>query len=192
MWSAAAALAVYMGSLTLTNSDEPALKAEKDRKPAPEFSLKDSSGKTVKLSDYRGKVVLLNFWATWCPPCQTEIPWFVDFQKQYKDRGFAILGVSLDEEGWNAVRPYAARKNLNYEVMIGGEDVAQLYGGVNALPSTFIIDRQGRIANSHTGLAAKNTYQQEIVQLLGSPADDSYRSAVPAFSRGLLAFIRTN
>src|SRR5271166_1832023 len=83
-----------------------AVKPEKDRKPAPDFALKDASGATVKLSDYRGKVVLLNFWATWCGPCEEEIPWFIGFQQEFKDREFAVLGISVDEDGWNAVKPF--------------------------------------------------------------------------------------
>ena len=78
----------------------------------PDFALKDSTGQTVQLSDYHGKVVLLNFWATWCAPCKIEIPWFMEFQREYKDRNFAVLGVSMDEDGWDAVRPYMANHSI--------------------------------------------------------------------------------
>ena len=101
-----------------------AVKPEQERKTAPEFALKDEDGKTVKLSDYKGKVVLLNFWATWCGPCKIEIPWFMDFEQTYKDKNFAVLGVSLDEDGWDAVKPYIKEKKINYRVMIGTEAVA--------------------------------------------------------------------
>ena len=138
------------------------------RKPAPNFTLVDSNGAKVTLASLKGKVVLLNFWATWCGPCQIEIPWFIEFQRQYKDRDFAVLGVSLDEDGWKSVLPFVAREKLNYRVMVTNEEVDQMYGGVDSLPTTFIIDREGRVASSHVGLAGKNTYRQEILTLLGS------------------------
>jgi len=145
-------------------------KPVKDRKLAPDFALKDVAGKTVKLSDERGKVVLLNFWATWCGPCKIEIPWFIDFQQNYKDRDFEVLGVSLDDDGWESVKPYVEMKKINYRVVIGSEEVSQLYGGVDALPTTFMIDREGRIAAIHQGLAGKSEYQNEILDLLdGKP-----------------------
>ena len=93
-----------------------AVKPDKDRKTAPEFALKDSNGQTVHLADYKGKVVLLDFWATWCGPCKVEIPWFIEFEQQFKDRGFAVLGVSMDEDGWDAVKPYIEDHKINYRV----------------------------------------------------------------------------
>lgn len=146
-----------------------AVKAEKERKPAPDFNLKDSDGKAVKLSDYRGKVVLLNFWATWCGPCKIEIPWFMDFEQTYKDKNFAVLGISLDDDGWDSVKPYIQQKKINYRVMIGTEQVAQLYGDVDSLPTTFIIDREGRVAAVHVGLVSKSDYLHDILQLLDTP-----------------------
>ena len=91
-----------------------ALKSEKDRQTAPDFTLKDATGKTVKLSDYRGKVVVLNFWATWCGPCKIEIPWFMEFEQKHKDQGFAVLGVAMDDDGWDAVKPFLERQRVNY------------------------------------------------------------------------------
>lgn len=147
-----------------------AVKPQKDRKPAPDFSLKDVHGRTVKLSDYKGKVVLLNFWATWCGPCKIEIPWLIDFETRYKDRGFAVLGISMDEEGWDVVKPYIERRKVNYRVVIGNDEVADLYGGVASLPTTFILDREGKIAGVHVGLVSKSVYQDEIEQLLETKA----------------------
>jgi len=145
------------------------VKDEKDRKLAPDFTLKDSTGASVKLSQLRGQVVLLNFWATWCPPCKIEIPWFISFQKAYQDRDFAVLGVSLDEDGWKSVTPFVAAEKINYKVVLGSEEMSQIYGGVDALPTTFIIDREGRIAATHVGLVAKKEYENEILNLLDRP-----------------------
>ncbi len=147
-------------------SDEPSVRLAKDRQRAPEFSLKDATGATVKLADYRGKVVLLNFWATWCGPCKVEIPWFMDFEKTYKDRDFAVLGVSMDDDGWQSVKPYVRDRKINYRMVIGTDELAQLYGGVDSLPTTFIIDRDGRIAAHHIGLVGKSDYENEILSLL--------------------------
>jgi peroxiredoxin len=136
------------------------------QKPAPDFALKDATGETVKLSDFHGKVVLLNFWATWCAPCKIEIPWFMEFQREYKDHEFAVLGVSMDDDGWDAVRPYMADHKFNYRIVIGNDDVGKLFGEIDDLPTTFLIDRDGHVAKKHVGLISKNTYEDEITALL--------------------------
>jgi len=138
------------------------------RKPAPDFTLLDAKGVNVKLSDYKGKIVLLHFWATWCGPCKIEIPWFIEFERTYKDRGFAVLGISMDEEGWKVVNPYIEQKRLNYRIAIGDDALAMRYGGIYALPTTLVIDRNGRIAAQHVGLKNKSTYEDDILQMLGS------------------------
>lgn len=135
-------------------------------KGAPDFTLKDASGKRVSLSDFKGKVVVLNFWATWCGPCKTEIPWFIQFQNDLQARGFTVLGVSMDEDGWKAINPYVAEKKINYPVLLADEDVNQAYGGIDALPTTFIIGRDGKVAFLHAGLAPREEYEKEIRQLL--------------------------
>lgn len=145
-----------------------AQKSASDRKPAPDFTLKDAEGQNVKLSDYRGKVVLLNFWATWCGPCQLEIPWFIDFQKEYKSQGLEVIGVSMDDDGWAAIKPFVASHKVNYRILLGNDSVTQLYGGIDSLPTTFLIDRSGRVAKVHVGLAGKNEYLDEIKSLLGT------------------------
>ncbi len=137
-----------------------------DRKPAANFTLADASGAKVALADYKGKVVLLNFWATWCGPCKKEIPWFMEFNKTYKDRGLSVVGVSLDDDGWKSVKPYLAEKKIDYTVVVGNDAVSKSYGDVDSLPTTFIIDRDGRIAFTHTGLVSKDTYEKEIQSLL--------------------------
>ena len=143
-----------------------AIKPMKERKQAPQFTLKDATGKPLKLSDLKGKVVLLNFWATWCGPCKIEIPWFIEFEQKYKDKGFAVLGVSMDEDGWKDVKPYVELKKINYRVVIGDDQTANLYGGVDSLPTTFILDRDGKIAAVHVGLVSKSDYASDIEQVL--------------------------
>ena len=145
--------------------------AENDRKPAPDFALKDADGKIVNLSDYKGKVVLLDFWATWCGPCKIEIPWFMDLQRKSKDRGFEVLGVAMDDEGWEVVKPFLTEVGVNYRVVIGNDSTAQAYGGVDALPTTFLIDRDGKIAAVHVGLASKKDFEDGIEQLLKLPPE---------------------
>ena len=163
------------------------VKPEQERHPAPEFALKDANGKTVHLEDYKGKVVLLDFFATWCGPCKIEIPWFMEMERKNKDRGFSVLGVSMDDEGWDIVKPFLAELGVNYRVVIGNDSTAQLYGGVDALPTTFLIDRNGKIAAVHIGLASKRVFEDGIEQLLQAPggiikdnADAARGIAVPA------------
>ena len=141
-------------------------KGAKDRKPAPDFTLQDANGKAVKLSDYKGKVVLLDFWATWCGPCKIEIPWFIEFQRKYKDRGFTVLGVSMDEDGWQIVKPFAEEYKMNYPVVLGNDETATAFGGVEVLPTTFIIDKEGRIVATHKGLTGKDEMEKAIEDLL--------------------------
>ena len=166
-----------------SNRPEPQAAAKPERKPAPAFSLKDSDGKTVTLADYKGKVVLLNFWATWCGPCKIEIPWFIDFEQRFKDRGFAVVGVAMDEEGWSAVKPYIEKSKVNYRVLLGNEEVGEAFGGVESLPTTFVIDQDGRIASTHVGLISKSDYENEIVQLLDSAKRSRAGDAVLAARR---------
>jgi thiol-disulfide isomerase/thioredoxin len=137
-----------------------------NRTMAPDFTLNDSNGKPVRLSEFRGNVVLLNFWATWCAPCRVEIPMFIRFQEAYRDRNFCVLGVALDDQGWSVVRPYADAKKINYPVMVGDDRIADLFGGFKAVPTTLIIDRQGRVAATHIGLCQKSDYEGDIKAVL--------------------------
>lgn len=168
------AVAALLWSCSGTQPVNAQAQSIKNRKPAADFTLRDANGSAVKLSDYRGKVVLLNFWATWCGPCTLEIPWFVEFEREYKTQGLAIVGVSMDEEGWTAIKPYVAEHKMNYRVLLGDDSVSQLYGGVDSLPTTFIIDRAGKVAfPPHIGLAGKNEYLKEIQSLLGEQQQTS-------------------
>ncbi len=180
-----AALSLLLPLYSLAQTSAPA--AKKPLKAAPEFALKDSEGKVMKLSDYKGKVVLLNFWATWCGPCKLEMPWFMEFEKTYKDKGFAVLGVAMDDEGWDAVKPYLLKNKVTYRIAVGDEALATKYGGVESMPTSFVIDKQGRIVATHVGLVSKKDYQDDIEKLLG-PAKvvAPKRTSVPARPRGQL------
>lgn len=135
-------------------------------KAAPSWELKNLDGKTVKSSDFDGKVVILDFWATWCPPCKAEIPGFVELQKQYGDKGLVVIGVSLDEQGPAVVKPFMKQFEMNYPVVMGDAKIVQDFGGIEGLPTTFIIDRTGNIVASHVGYAAKEAFEKEITPLL--------------------------
>jgi peroxiredoxin len=135
------------------------------RRTMPDVTLNDASGHPVRLSDFRGKVVLLNFWTTSCQQCDGEIPWFKEFQQTYSD-GLVVLGVSLDKNGWASARPYAEAMKINYRVMVGGEDVARQYGGLRSIPTTLIIDKSGRIAVTHRGFCSKSEYEADTQALL--------------------------
>jgi len=136
------------------------------RSAAPDFSLVDRSGHSVSISAHRGEVVLLNFWATWCSPCKREVPWLVEFQSKYKDRGFTVLGLSLDTDGWTSVAQYIDDARINYPVALATDEVTALYGGVGAVPMTLVIDREGRVAALHLGLLNKDEIEAEIVKVL--------------------------
>jgi peroxiredoxin len=135
---------------------------------APDFALKDLDGKIVRLSDYRGKAVVLNFWATWCPPCRHEIPWFVDLQNQYGPHGLEIIGISMDESGPAAVKRFADRMNVNYKVVMGDAATAARYGGVRVLPTTVYIGRDGKVISTVPGLVSKAEIEGIIQRALSS------------------------
>ncbi len=142
------------------------VKTAKDRPAAPEFTLIGADGAEIRLSAYKGKVVLLNFWATWCGPCLAEIPWFVEFQRTHAARGLAVVGISMDEDGWKSVRPFMETQKINYPIAIGDDALAQKFGGIESLPETLLIDRDGRIASRHVGIVAKSDYEKELIQIL--------------------------
>ena len=135
-------------------------------KGAPAWELKDTDGKPIKSSDFAGKVVVLDFWATWCPPCKAEIPGFVELQKNYSDKGLVIVGVSLDEQGPAVVKPFMKQFGMNYPVVMGDDKIIEDFGGIQAIPTTFVIDRSGKITAKHVGFAPVETFEQEIAPLL--------------------------
>jgi cytochrome c biogenesis protein CcmG/thiol:disulfide interchange protein DsbE len=133
---------------------------------APDFTLKDLDGKPFSFSSTRGKVVILDFWATWCPPCTAEIPHFVELYKEYRERGLEIVGVALDRGGASTVKPFAERNGMNYTVVIGDQRITADYGGIRGIPTTFVVDRQGRIAQKFVGYREKEVFEEAIKSLL--------------------------
>jgi cytochrome c biogenesis protein CcmG/thiol:disulfide interchange protein DsbE len=132
---------------------------------APDFSLHDLNGQPLTLASYRGKVVLLDFWATWCAPCRNEIPHFVALQNQYREQGLQVLGISMDD-GPKPVREFYQQFQMNYPVALGTEKLATAYGGVLGLPVTFLIGRDGQVAAKYIGEVQMPVVEQEIKSLL--------------------------
>ena len=132
---------------------------------APDFSLPDLSGHALQLSSYRGKVVLLDFWATWCDPCREETPHLVELQNKYGAQGLQIIGVSMDD-GPEPVRDFYQHFQMNYPVVMGSADIGKLYGGVLGLPIAFVIAPDGRIYRKHIGATAPFIFENEVKELL--------------------------
>jgi thiol-disulfide isomerase/thioredoxin len=145
-------------------------------KVAPDFVLQDLQGKQVKLSDFRGKAVLLNFWATWCGPCKVEMPWFVELQKQYGPQGLEIVGVALDDSGKDAIEKYAKEMGVNYTILQGQDSVGDAYGAIG-LPTSYFIDRDGKIIDSASGLVSRSEIEENIKKALAGGGSRSAETA---------------
>jgi cytochrome c biogenesis protein CcmG/thiol:disulfide interchange protein DsbE len=152
---------------------------------APDFVLTDLQGHTVKLSDLRGKAVVLNFWATWCPPCKEEIPWLVDLQKRYGGQGLQIVGINMDDGDPKDVVKFAAENSINYPILFGQDKVADLYGGIEYLPTTFYIDRNGVVLDRVFGQPERAEIEKNIQRVIATTAKPVSQPARPAGSAAL-------
>jgi peroxiredoxin len=166
---AIALAALVLGVAVAGAADEATVRATvqpiTDRSPAPAFVLTDAAGKKVKLSDYHGKVVLLDFWATWCHGCKQEIPWFAEFQRKYGSQGLAVVGVSLDDGGWPVVRPFIKTARVPYRMLLGDDPTAKKYS-IGSMPDTYIVDQKGRIASAYVGLVDRDNVEANIQTVL--------------------------
>jgi thiol-disulfide isomerase/thioredoxin len=168
-----ASILLFAFTAVIMAAEEPTVRAvlepAGERKPAPEFLLRDSSGKSLSLKKLRGKVVLLDFWATWCKGCKEELPWFSEFQKNYGRKRFAVVAVSMDDDGWKVVKPFLAHTKVPYlRILLGDEPMGKRYG-INALPDAFLIDQQGSIAAAYTtGMVDKDNLEANIQALLAA------------------------
>jgi peroxiredoxin len=137
-------------------------------KMAPGFTLVDLSGKKVSLSDYKGRPVLVNFWATWCAPCKLEMPWFEEYRAKYKDQGFEVLGIAEDDAPKDEIVKTAKRTGVSYPVLMTDNKVANLYGGVDSLPTSFYVDKTGTVVEETVGLAPKDEVEAHIRKIIGA------------------------
>jgi cytochrome c biogenesis protein CcmG/thiol:disulfide interchange protein DsbE len=142
---------------------------------APDVTFKDLQGKNVPLASLKGKVVLVDFWATWCEPCRTEIPWLIEFQQKYADKGFTMLGVAMDDEGKSVVDPYVQKTQfdvgghsmaMDYPIVLGNDDIASKFGGLIGLPTSVLISRDGKVQKRFIGLVNHDAVEKEIQGLL--------------------------
>jgi thiol-disulfide isomerase/thioredoxin len=140
--------------------------AQMKGQPAPEFALQSLDGKTVHLADFRGKGVLLNFWATWCQPCKIEMPWFVELQKQYGPQGLQVVGVAMDDASPEDIGKFAKDLSVNYPVLIGKEAVGDAYGGIPFMPETFYIGRDGKVVDKVVGLIGRSEIEEDVKKAL--------------------------
>ncbi|MDE3109641.1 MAG: TlpA family protein disulfide reductase [Acidobacteriota bacterium] len=150
------------------SKDEEVLEFASNAQPVPPFLVNDLAGQIVSTAALRGKVVIVNFWATWCPPCQEEIPELMELQKDFKDK-LEIIGVSMDDGPPDGVKDFADKVGMNYPVVMGSDALSEEFGGIPALPTSFVVDPQGRVVQKHVGLFPMDMYTDEIRALLGMP-----------------------
>lgn len=138
----------------------------KDFSKCPDFLLETYDGKNITLSTYSGKILFINFWASWCPPCRAEIPDFIDLYEKYKKDGFEILGINLDTGNHEKVRTFIEKNQINYTVAKGNENTVRSFGGITGIPTTFVVNREGYILEKFIGLRSKEVFETEIKKLL--------------------------
>ncbi len=177
------ALMLYVGYHKARRSGESLTTRLAQSSPAPDFSLEALDGKSMRLSDFRGKAVLLNFWATWCGPCKIEMPWFVDLQQKYGAQGLQIVGVAMDDASKEDIGKFAKDMGVNYPILIGKEAVGDQYGGIPALPESFLIARDGKIVEKIIGLRGKAEIEDAIKEALNTRPAASQASASAASSQ---------
>ncbi len=136
-------------------------------KPAPDFAVTDLQGNQKTMADYAGKIVILDFWATWCGPCKMEIPHFIKLYDEYRAQGLEIVGVSLDAGGAKDVEPFARAKKINYPMLLGNNKIVSDYGGVRGIPTAFVITQDGKIYRKYVGYRAPDVFESDIRALLG-------------------------
>jgi peroxiredoxin len=151
---------------TTSSSAAPNTVAAASADPAPAWTLMDLDGKPVSLSDFKGKVVVLDFWATWCPPCRAEIPHFIEIQNEFKDKGVTVVGVSVDSTGPADVAKFVKDNGMNYPIVMADEKTAEAYGADQGIPTTMVIDKNGNIVGRHLGLTDKDVFVSEIEKAL--------------------------
>lgn len=160
----ALALGAVFSAAVPARAEEAAASTEKPK--APEWTVTDLDGQKIRSTDFKGKVLVVDFWATWCAPCVSEIPGYVELQKKYGDQGLVFVGLSMDEAGPTVVRNFVKAHKLNYRVGLAGDDVPSAFGGFEAIPTTFVIDRDGRIAYKKTGAMKKADFEEILKPLL--------------------------
>jgi cytochrome c biogenesis protein CcmG/thiol:disulfide interchange protein DsbE len=167
------AVVVFLAAGFVLTSNVPAnLTPADSRKPLPQVALTDSNGAPVNLAVYKDRVVLLDFWATWCEGCKEEIPWFMEFQDKYNRTGLTVVGASLDDDGWKSVKPYLREHKINYPIVLGTFESAKQFGVDKGMPVSVLIDRAGKIADIHPGMVDKAAFEHEIQTLLREPKNN--------------------
>jgi thiol-disulfide isomerase/thioredoxin len=160
---------LFVFSAGLVAAEQPKVRAALEpaptRQETPGFVLKDGAGRSVQLKQFRGKVVVLDFWATWCHGCKEEIPWFAEFQRKYGSKGLVVLGVSLDEEGWKVLKPFVESTKIPYRIVLGDEAIAKQYA-IENMPKTVLIDRRGRTGATYTGLVDRADVEANLKAML--------------------------
>jgi len=162
----AVVIALIAGSFVSATNSPADLTPADSRKALPGIALTDDKGGPVDLSAYKGRVVLLDFWATWCTGCKEEIPWFMEFQSKYNKAGLAVVGASLDDDGWKSVKPFLQEHKINYRIVLGTFESAKQFGVDKGMPVSVLIDRDGKIADLHPGMVDKDAFEHEIQTLL--------------------------